>query len=287
VDNDALTFQIDPVRVESALDGASAILATHVFGAPCAAELIEDLAATASIPAVFDAAHAIAARHNGRPVGGFGSAEIFSLTPTKQLVAGEGGLVATNDGDLAARLRIGRDYGNPGDYNTRFVGLNARMSEFHAAMALESLAVLDETLERRQRIALRYLAGLRDVPGIRPQVVPPTDVSTYKDFTVAVEASEFGLSRNQLVAVLAAEGVDTRSYFDPPVHRQEAYQCGDEGYLPIADATSRSVVSLPIYADLTLEDVDVVLGTIWLAHAHAEQIADELELTSSSFSHTR
>ena len=97
----------------------------------------------AGIPVVFDAAHALGAIADGTPVGGFGDAEVFSLTPTKVLVAGEGGLVATRRRGLAKRLRIGRDYGNPGDYDTQFVGLNARMSEFHAAMALQSLEILD------------------------------------------------------------------------------------------------------------------------------------------------
>ena len=200
VESDPLTFQIDLDHAATVLDGASAIMGTHVFGAPCQPEEVEALAASAGIPVLFDAAHAIGARHKERPVGGFGSAEVFSLTPTKPMVAGEGGLVATNDDELAARLRIGRDYGNPGDYNTQFVGLNARMSEFHAAVALESLDMLDQTLERRREIALRYIAGLRDIPGLRTQVVHVDDVSTYKDFTIAIEPDEFGVGRNLLVA---------------------------------------------------------------------------------------
>ena len=101
------------------------------------------------VPVVFDAAHAFGATHHGRPIGGFGVAEVFSLSPTKVLVGGEGGLVTTGDGDLAARIRIGRDYGNPGTYDTAFVGLNARMSELHAALALASLDRLDDHLARR------------------------------------------------------------------------------------------------------------------------------------------
>ena len=222
VDCDPSTFQMDLEHAQASLEDAAAVMATHVFGAPCSPYAFEKLAASAGLPLVFDAAHAIGATSRGRPIGGFGDAEVFSLTPTKPMVAGEGGLIATNDPDLASRLRIGRDYGNPGDYDTRFVGLNARMSEFHAAMALESLALLDRTLVRRRELAVRYVEGLRDVPGIRTQVVPLDDVSTYKDFTVAVAADDFGLDRDQLVAVLAADAIDTRNYFDPPVHRQQA-----------------------------------------------------------------
>jgi FlaA1/EpsC-like NDP-sugar epimerase/dTDP-4-amino-4,6-dideoxygalactose transaminase len=278
VECDPYTFQMDLAHAEAALDGASALMATHVFGAPCSPEAVETLAAAAGLPVVFDAAHAIGATSHGRPVGGFGDAEVFSLTPTKPMVAGEGGLVATHDADLAARLRMGRDYGNPGDYDTRFVGLNARMSEFHAAMALESLALLDHTLAQRRELAMRYVGGIVGVPGISSQVVPLEDVSTYKDFTIAVDAAEFGIDRNQLVAVLAAEGIDTRNYFDPPVHRQQAYRDDRTPYLPTTEAVSRSVVSLPIYPDLSFDDIDAVTRVIRLAHEHAEELAAELDL---------
>jgi FlaA1/EpsC-like NDP-sugar epimerase/dTDP-4-amino-4,6-dideoxygalactose transaminase len=273
---DPATFQMDLAHAEALLDGASAIMATHVFGAPCAPESVEKLGASAGLPIVFDAAHAIGATSNERPIGGFGDAEVFSLTPTKPMVAGEGGLIATRDCHLAARLRAGRDYGNPGDYDTRFAGLNARMSEFHAAMALESLGMLDRTLARRRDLAARYIDGLRGVPGIRAQVVPVEHVSTYKDFTITVEAGELGLDRDQLVAVLSAEGIDTRNYFDPPVHRQQAYRGEPAVDLATTDAVSRSVVSLPIYPDLSVDDVDAVVEVIRLSHEHADELATAL-----------
>jgi FlaA1/EpsC-like NDP-sugar epimerase/dTDP-4-amino-4,6-dideoxygalactose transaminase len=281
VECDPRTFQMDLAHAEAALDGASALMPTHVFGAPCNPEAVEKLAASTGMPVVFDAAHAIGATSQERPIGGFGDAEVFSLTPTKPMVAGEGGLIATHDADLAARLRLGRDYGNPGNYDTRFVGLNARMSEFHAAMALESLGILDRTLARRRELALRYVAGLADVPGIRSQAMPLADLSTYKDFTIAVDADQFGIDRNQLVAVLAAQGIDTRNYFDPPVHRQQAYRDEQSVCLPTTEAVSRSVVSLPIYPDLSVDDVNTVIRTVWLAHEHAEAIAAELDLTGA------
>ena len=175
------SFQIDSAHAAASLEGASAILATHIFGAPCDPRRLEDIAREHGVPVVFDAAHALGALADGVPIGSFGTAEVFSLTPTKPLVAGEGGLVATNDSALAETLRIGRDYGNPGDYDTRFVGLNARMSEFHAAMALESLELLDESLERRRYLASLYREYLDDVPGIELQAFSSRDTSTFKD----------------------------------------------------------------------------------------------------------
>jgi FlaA1/EpsC-like NDP-sugar epimerase/dTDP-4-amino-4,6-dideoxygalactose transaminase len=276
VECDPATFQMDLAHTEASLDGASALMATHVFGAPCAPESVQKLGAAAGVPVLFDAAHAIGATSNERPIGGFGDAEVFSLTPTKPMVAGEGGLIATDDRHLADRLRMGRDYGNPGDYDTRFVGLNARMSEFHAAMALESLGLLDASLARRRDLAARYIDGLRGVPGIHTQVVPAAHVSTYKDFTIAVESDELGIDRNQLVAVLATEGIDTRNYFDPPVHRQQAYEGEAAVHLPTTDAVSRSIVSLPIYPDLSVEDVDRVVEVIRLSHEHADELVAAL-----------
>jgi dTDP-4-amino-4,6-dideoxygalactose transaminase len=241
------------------MDGAVAILATHVFGAPCPVAALEELAQAAAVPLVFDAAHAFGATRAGRSVGGFGDAEVFSLSPTKLVVAGEGGLVATNREDLARELRIGRDYGNPGNYDTQFVGLNARMSEMHAATAIESLARLDDHLERRQRVSGLYAKLLAGVPGIATQVVDEEDCSTYKDFTIFVDEERFGLPRDAVVAALKAEGIDTRCYFSPPVHRQHAYAGhGVVDDLPVTDRVAAGVISLPIFAELPLESVELV-----------------------------
>ena len=256
--------------------GVGAILATHVFGAPCRPEAVEDLGASARVPVVFDAAHAFGSRRGDRPIGGFGVAEVFSMTPTKPVVAGEGGLVATNDAALADALRMGRDYGNPGNYDTQFVGLNGRMSELHAAVALCSLDGFDEHLARRHEMAARYRAALAGVPGVRVQAVDPGDSSTYKDFTIAIDAAVYGVDRDTLVRVLKAEGVDTRNYFDPPVHRQKAHAV-QEGVgvsdLPVTDRAASQVVSLPIYPALHDATIDRVVDIVATVHTHAAQVA--------------
>jgi dTDP-4-amino-4,6-dideoxygalactose transaminase len=231
---------------------------------------------------IFDAAHAFGACADGRPIGGFGTAEVFSLTPTKSLVASEGGLVATNDGDLSATLRMGRDYGNPGNYDTQFAGLNARMSELHAAVALEALEMFDETLQRRRELASMYVKYLDGVPGIAFQEVPVNDRSTFKDLTIAVSPSCFGLTRDQLVVVLAAEGIDTRNYFDPPVHRQHAYRDYRGSELPVTDAVAASVVSLPIYPGLADEAVERIADVIASAHVYADEIEAAVVLAETS-----
>lgn len=273
---DPNSFQLDLADAEARLDEADAILATHVFGAPCQPSAVEKLAESHGVPALFDAAHAFGAEHDGRPVGGFGHAEVFSLSPTKLVIAGEGGLVATADGDLARTLRVGRDYGNPGDYDTLFVGLNARMSEFHAAVALESLQLLDEHIRLRTAVAERYRAGLLDLPGVAAQEIDPADTSTYKDFTVRVNPGQLCLGRDAVVRALAAEGIDTRNYFDPPVHRQRSYASLRPVPLPVTDEVSGGVTSLPVFARLDLDAVDQVVECLWVIHQRAEEVATAL-----------
>jgi dTDP-4-amino-4,6-dideoxygalactose transaminase len=269
-------FQLDVddarARLRTGEDVVGAIVATHVFGAPCHPERLEALGRSAGIPVVFDAAHAFGATHQGRAVGGFGSAEVFSLSPTKPLVAGEGGLVTSNDGDLAERVRFGRDYGNPGDYDARFAGLNARMSELHAAVALESLTELDVHLARRRQLAELYRGLLASLPGLAVQRVDPVAESTYKDLTVVVDESRFGVARDDVVGCLAAEGIDTRRYFWPPVHRQRAYRTLPPVELPATDWLAARVVSLPLWRDLTDDDIRTISTVMAGIHDHAAEI---------------
>lgn len=269
---DPATFMLDLEDAATRADGVGGLMATHVFGAPCRPLEVEQLAARLGVPLLFDAAHGFGATHRGRAVGSFGDAEVFSLSPTKPITAGEGGLVATNRDDVAAHVRLGRDYGNPGDYDTRFVGLNGRMSELHAAVALESFAELDAHLATRRALAEEYRVALRDLPGIAAQALGPDDEHTWKDFTISVDPEEFGVDRDALVRALRADGIDTRNYFDPPVHRQQSH--ADPAVdLPVTDSVSSRVVSLPLYRELTAADVHRVAEVIGAVHAHAAAVA--------------
>jgi dTDP-4-amino-4,6-dideoxygalactose transaminase len=270
---DRESFLLDEADAARLLDGSAGVLATHVFGAPCNPVVFETLARKAGVPLVFDAAHGLGGRCAGKPLGGFGDAEVFSLSPTKLVVAGEGGLVTTNRDDVAEAVRIGRDYGNPGDYDTRFVGLNARMSEVHAAQALESLSQLDEHLARRRALAAVYSEGMLGLPGVSAQRIADGDETTYKDFTIIVDPDELGVSRDVLATALRADGIDTRKYFSPPVHRQKSYANVARGVeLPITDDVAARVLSLPMYFDLSPESVEGVIEVLWAIHTKADEI---------------
>jgi len=272
---DSDTFQLDLTDAGKRLAGAGALLATHVFGAPCQPVDVDLMARSARIPLVFDAAHAFGARSGGVPVGGFGDAEVFSLTPTKPLVAGEGGLVATRRDDVAEAVRIGRDYANPGDYDTQFVGLNGRMSEMHAATALASLESFAVNQARRFEVVDRYCAALATIPGICVQSIAAGDQSAWKDFTIAVDADGFGVDRDTLRAALQAEGVDTRTYFDPPVHRQRAYRDLRSESLPLTDEACRRVLSLPVYPALDDGVIDGIVALIAEVHDKSGELAGQ------------
>jgi dTDP-4-amino-4,6-dideoxygalactose transaminase len=271
---DRWTLQLDPIDAGERLaqHGGVAIVATHVFGAPAPIEALTDVAASHRVPLVFDAAHGLGMLHKGRPVGRYGVAEIFSMSPTKLVAAGEGGVVATNDASLAATVRMGREYGNGGDYDTRFAGLNARLSEFHAATALCALALLDEHVATRRALAARYIDGLADVAGIRAPSVSDDDVANYKDFTLIFDAA-FGLDRDTVAAALLADGIHTRPYFHPPVHRHRAYAHLPSVDLPITDAIASSVLSLPMHALLSNADVDRVVGVVRALGERADEIS--------------
>ena len=262
------------------------IIGVHVSGVPAD---VEGLAATArelGADLMFDSAHGagslIEIAGTARPLGGFGRAEVFSLTPTKVLSGAEGGLITTNDASLAEHLRWARDYGNPGDYDTRFAGLNARLSELHAAMALASLEHLEARVLHRNAVADRYKAVLGEIPGLGFQTVPAGSRSSYKDFTVLVDAAGFGCSREAAVAALHAEGIQTRPYYSPPLHRQQAYAHVQSPVLPVTDRLASQVISLPIWSHLPLETVDRVGEALAGIQANAPAVQAAFEAGQSA-----
>jgi dTDP-4-amino-4,6-dideoxygalactose transaminase len=281
VDDDTLT--LDPQDAAQAAQGAVAISATHVYGAPCDVDALDALARELGVPLVFDAAHALGSSTAGRPVGGFGTAEVFSLSPTKVAVAGEGGLVATHDEGLAQAVRLGRDYGNPGSYDCEFPGLNARMSELHATVALASLVGLDERIDWRNQLVTLFKRATSGLPGLRYQKVREGDLSTYKDLTLVVEPESFGLTTDQLAAALKAEGIDSRHYYRPPIHRQKAYaHLSQDRPLPVTDRLAERVLTLPLWSHSTEHEVRAVADALVAVQQNARGVATALAAADGS-----
>ena len=263
-DCDADTFCVDTAAVREQITArTAAILGVHIFGNPAPVLKLKETSERLGIALVFDAAHAFGSKSDGKCVGGFGTAEVFSFSPTKLVVGGEGGLIATHDDRLAGQLRAGRNYGDAGNYDPELVGINARMGEINAALALRGMGSVDWRVTRRNEIRKRYERNLRDVAGIRFQRVAEGGLSSFKDFSVIVNERAFGRTRNWLMSELRRNNIDTRKYFSPPVHLQRLYcEVRDKRPLPVTEEISNGIVSLPIYSSLADESVDRICDVI-------------------------
>jgi dTDP-4-amino-4,6-dideoxygalactose transaminase len=256
VDVEPLTANVDPERVREAITARTrAIMAVHNHGNPVDLDALLSIANQHAIPLIIDSAHAMGGIYNGVKLGRQGIAQIFSLSPTKLLVAGEGGLVATDDSQVAEHIRAGREYGNHGKYCVNRVGLNARMPEFNAALALLGLRTLDHQVESRNRTANYYLQRLRRLPGVGFQTVLPRCRSSYKDFVLFIDVTESRVSRDAIAERLRVAGVDCRTYWNPPAHLQLAfntYACADD--LRVTESLSQRCLAIPIWSEMP-EDV--------------------------------
>jgi dTDP-4-amino-4,6-dideoxygalactose transaminase len=241
-----------------------AIMAVYVSGNPPALDSLQRIADKHNLKLIFDAAHALGSTYQGKPAGSFGDVEVFSLSPTKTITTCEGGIVSVRDEAVARRLRIGRNYANPGNYDCEFIGLNARMSELHAVVGLGSLQMLDDNVRERRRLVKSYEAKLAKLRGIHAQQIGAGNECSYKDFSIRVVAEEFGRSRDELRRTLSSHGIETRTYFDPPVHRQAAYRAWRHkgGGLAVTDQVASEILNLPLYVGLTDADVDRVVDVI-------------------------
>ncbi len=249
------TTNLDPAAAEAAITPrTSAILAVHNFGNPAEIEALQAIADRHGLKLIFDAAHGFGAMYKGTPVGGQGNANVFSLSPTKLLISGEGGVVATNDDELAARLRMGREYGNNGNYDTVFAGMNARMPEFNALLGTKSLERLETAAITRNETACLFQERLGRLPGLDFQKVAPGNRCSYKDFSITVEAEQFGLTRDELAVALAAENIDTRKYYDPACHHQTAYAQYYHGQpLPNTEWLEAHSLSFPMWSQMEMD----------------------------------
>ena len=259
VECDPETFTVCPAAVRAAVsDRTAAIMACHTFGCPCEEAELEAIAAAAGVPLLVDAAHGLGTSVAGRPVGAAGLAQVFSLSPTKLVVAGEGGLVATSSDDLADAIRTGREYGNDGRYGCTLPGVNGRLPEFSAILARASLARLAEVASRRREAAAAYTAGLAGLPGIGPQRIPADATSSFKDFVITVSDAA-GCDRDRLRQRLAARGIDTRAYYDPPCHAMEAFAGAHAGRvvsgqalpLTVTERIAATALALPMGGHVT------------------------------------
>ncbi|MEW5818665.1 MAG: DegT/DnrJ/EryC1/StrS family aminotransferase [Cyanobacteriota bacterium] len=275
VDVDPDTFTICPKEVQKHINNnTAAIIGVHTFGNPVHIDELISIAKKNNTKLIFDSAHGLGSLYNGQPLGGYGDAESFSCSPTKLLITGEGGIVTTNNDELANQLRIGREYGNPGNYDSLFAGMNARMCEFNAIMGIESLQMLNNIVNERNRMAKYLKERLSFLQGIKFQFIDQKNVSSYKDFTIVIE-EEFELSRDQLVEALKAENIETRNYYSPPLHLQTTFKSFQNRFkekLPVTEKLSNSAVTLPLSSKFSIEQVDKLCLAIEKIYHYRKEI---------------
>lgn len=273
-DVDPLTHHLTPEAAEAVLeDGVCAVCAVNLWGGTVDVPGLEGWARSHGLPLIFDSAHAFGVQRAEGMVGRFGQAEVFSFHATKVMSATEGGCISTDDDDLAERLRNIRSDNGVRRPMAVPLTVSARMSEAQAAIALMSLDDFERRMANNRDIFETYRSTLAAAPGVR--IFEPNGVlnSSYQNVVVEISETEYGLSRDNLWAILRAEGVQVRRYFKPGTHRCvpfDSIRPQQVEALPVTDGLCRTVLQLPIGARLTSADAATISRVIRDAHVHAE-----------------
>lgn len=265
-DVDEPSHLIDPQHVEALITPrTTGIMGVHLWGRVCDVERLSAIADRHKLALLFDAAHAFGCSRQGRMVGGFGRAEVFSFHATKFFNSFEGGAITTNDDDLARKLRLMINFGFAGFDDVRCIGTNGKMNEVCAAMGLASMRSMGEVVERNQRNHAAYARELADVPGMQLLQYPGNEKGNYQYIVAEYRAPDGCLSRDQLIDVLWAENVIARRYFHPGCHRMEPYRSlfpDVGGRLPATEAITDRLVVLPTGSDIGDREIAAITGVM-------------------------
>ena len=224
-DIDPETHNLDPHRVEELITPhTTGIIGVHLWGRPCDVEGLAEVSRRHRLALLFDAAHAFACTYGGRMIGSFGDAEVFSFHATKFFNTFEGGAITTNNDELAAKMRLMKNFGFAGYDNVIYIGTNGKMSEVCAAMGLTSLESLSEFIAVNQRNYNLYRQELKDTRGVKVIDYDPAQQNNYQYIVLEIDEAATGVGRDDLLNILWAENVIARRYFYPGCHRAEPYR---------------------------------------------------------------
>jgi dTDP-4-amino-4,6-dideoxygalactose transaminase len=255
VDIDPRTYNVDPAKIEVAVtDRTKAIIPVHLYGQMCDMDPIMEIAANYNLSVIEDAAQAISATYKGRKAGSIGTVGCFSFFPSKNLGgAGDGGMIVTNDPALHERLVAMRSHGSHRKYYHQFVGGNFRLDPLQAAILLVKLPHLGDWSEARRRNAAYYNRAFAS-SSVQTPWINPDCVSIFNQYTIRVS------NRDSLVQALKQEGIGAEIYYPLAMHEQECFagKCRVAGSLHESETASHSVLSLPVYPELTQDQLDCV-----------------------------
>jgi perosamine synthetase len=257
VDIEEETFNIDPALVEAAVTPRTrAIMPVHLYGYPCDMDAILDIAQRHGLIVIEDTAQAIGATYKGKPAGSFGTG-CFSLYATKNIAAGEGGMITTNDEALADRCRLLRSHGQRRRYYYESLGYNFRMTDIHAAIALAQMDRLDEFTAKRRSNATYLSANITSV--ITPKVREGYG-HVYHQYTVRLGG---GRDRDAAAQQLRDAGVGTGIFYPVPAHQHDYMRkVVGETSLPVTEQLTKEVISLPVHPGLNQADLETIVGAV-------------------------
>lgn len=263
-DIDPVTFTMDTKKLEELItERTCAILPVHVYGNICNVEEIERLANKYELKVVYDACHSFGETYKGKGIGSYGDASCFSFHATKVFNTIEGGAVCFKDNRLGAALYELKNFGIHGPEEVSAIGANAKMNEFCAAMGICNLRHIDSEIGKRKKIYEHYRIRLKDIEGLQLNVIQEDVESNYSYFPILIEEKNFGASREDVFVALAEQGIGARKYFYPLTNSFSAFH-GKYNIMktPIALQVSKRVLTLPMYADLTLDVVDKICDIV-------------------------
>jgi perosamine synthetase len=268
VDADPHTFQIDVHDARRKVtDRTVAIAATHLYGCPVDIDAVEALAAEKSLSVIYDAAQAHMATYKGRGIGSFGDAVTYSFYPTKNMTTGEGGMITTNDDELAATMKLIRSHGESEKYTHVRVGYNYRMTDVAAAIGLSQLSRIDEATAARRRNAAILDRRLAEVDGLTPGRLTEGAQSAYHQYPIHIDPTRFvrpddasrpDALRAEFIALLKAEGVLSAIHYPKSLTRQPMFEATVDEHPPVADRLAHELICVPIHQHLTVEQVERV-----------------------------
>lgn len=274
VDIEPKYYTLDPEQVEAAITPwTSAILAVHVYGNPCRLKELEKIARKHGLKLLYDAAHAFGVQVDGTPIGQFGDLSMFSFHATKCFHSVEGGMLMFRDPRLVRLFGYLKNFGFEDEVEVVMPGTNAKMNELQALMGLLMLDRMEEMIEKRRAITSRYRERLSIVPGIELALPVADNVRyNYGYMPVEVDQSQFGMARDELCLKLRAYNVFARRYFYPLVPDFACYHgMVPQGSLPVARRVASRILTLPIYHDLHLEDVDRICDIITFIQSESRE----------------
>lgn len=261
----ATDFTIDPEKIEALItDKTIAIVPVHVYGNLCDVEAIQEIADRHGLKVIYDAAHAFGVTYKGVGAGNYGDASMFSFHATKVFNTIEGGGVAFKDPAYRTRLHELKNFGIHGSEDVTAVGGNAKLDEFRAAMGICNLHHIEEYIAARKKVADRYNEHFSGVSGIRLCEQQADVTPNYAYYPVYFDEKVFGKTRDQVFEELADNDIHARKYFYPAINEMTCYKDTFPQNTPVAHDVSTHILTLPMYEELTLEDVDricdIVLG---------------------------